>query len=607
MISDRLNSLRKVMLENGIDYYMIPTSDFHSSEYVSDFFKCREYMSGFTGSSGTLVVSKDEAGLWTDGRYFIQAEDQLKGSTINLFKSGNEGVPFIKDFLQQENCSKFGGNGITVGFDGRVMDVAYVTEIEKTVENIKIVSDMDLVGRIWKERPDFPSGQIYILEEEYTGCSSADKLAEIGRICREKDCEYHMISSLDDIAWILNLRGSDIANNPVFMSYLFLSEEESLLFCNISCIDDKTEKYLEDLGVKIKAYDSVFDYCENLDSGKNIKILLDPDTVNYRLYSTFKDKFEIVPAANPSGNMKAQKNDKELENIRKANITDGVAMVKFLRFLDGYKNDIDGPKITELDVAEKLLNFRRESDEFKDISFETIAAYGAHGAIVHYEPDEKSNIPVERKGFLLVDSGAQYLTGTTDITRTISLGELTEDMKKYYTAVLRGNLRLASAVFPNGATGANLDILAREPLWKLGKDYNHGTGHGIGYFLNVHEGPQNINWKIGRREGNKVPLAKGMIVSDEPGFYLEGEYGIRTENDVAVIEKEKNGYGTFLGFEVMTLAPIDMTPIVWEDMSKEEIEALNAYHKKVYEKLSPFLDGETAEWLKVHTMPYETI
>ena len=607
MVRDRIDRLRAAMKKSGIDYYLVPTSDFHSSEYVSDFFKCREYMSGFDGSAGTLVVSEHEAGLWTDGRYFIQAEEQLKGTGIKLYKSGNEGVPDIKEYLRKENIDRFSGNGITIGFDGRCMQISTIKEYEDNISNIRIVSDVDLVGSIWDSRPAFPADPIYIFKEEFAGCSPADKIAEIGRRFREKECDYHLISSLDDIAWILNLRGSDIACNPVFLSYLLFSEEDSVLFCNKASVGTDIEKYLENFGVRVMAYNEAFTYCRDIvknRSDRKEKLLLDPDTTNYRMYKVLSENFEIVLGENPSRQMKAVKNEKEIENLKEANVIDGVAMVKFLKWLDEYKNNPGYPDVTELGAADMLLRFRKESSEFIDISFETIAAYGEHAAIVHYEPTSETDITVERKGFLLVDSGAQYFKGTTDITRTIAMGALTDDMKKYYTAVLRGNLNLASAVFPSGVAGANLDILARGPLWKLEKDYNHGTGHGIGFFLNVHEGPQNINWKIGKRHGNEVPLVCGMVISDEPGFYLEGAFGIRTENDVTVVKRCENDYDTFLGFEILTLAPIDMTPVIWEDMTEEEISVLNEYHRKVYEKLSPYLDADTAKWLKEHTKPF---
>ena len=605
MIAERLSKLRAGMKNAGIDFYIIPTGDYHNSEYVSDFFKCREYMSGFTGSAGTLVVAENEACLWTDGRYFIQAEEELKGTEIILYRSGNPGVPRIKEYLAKKNGEYeiTAGKTITVGFDGRVRSVFEVRELEETVNGVKIISDVDLVGDIWTDRPSFPANPIYIFPEEYAGMGSGEKQAEIRRRCREKDCDYHMVASLDDIAWILNLRGSDIACNPVFLAYLFMSEDDAVLFCNKNSVDNKTEKYLEDLGVSVKDYDDVFEFCRTVKTSGKPKIFIDQGNMNYSLYKAISESFEPVLGDNPSTAMKAEKNSVEIENLREANVIDGIAMVKFLKWLDEYKNNPDIPLITETGAAEKLLEFRKESTEFIDISFDTISAYGAHGAIVHYEPTEKTDIPVERSGFLLVDSGAQYLKGTTDITRTIAMGDLDEDMKRFYTAVLKGNIRLSSAVFPKGLAGANLDILAREPIWKYEKDYNHGTGHGIGFFMNVHEGPQNINWKIGNRYGNTIPLACGMVTSDEPGFYLEGKFGIRIENDILTVKKSENEYGTFLGFEILTLAPIDLSPVIWEDMNDDEIEALVRYHQMVYDRLSPYLDKDTSEWLKKYISP----
>ncbi|MBO4509800.1 MAG: aminopeptidase P family protein [Lachnospiraceae bacterium] len=622
-IEERINRLLYEMKKENIDYYIIPTSDYHNSEYISDFFKCREYMSGFTGSAGTLVVSGLETILWTDGRYFIQAEEQLKNTGIKLYKSGNEGVPTIKEYLKKqcENASE-----ITIGFDGKVMDLSFVKALETELSelggiSIEINPTLDLVGRIWTDRPQITANEITIFPEQYAGKSASEKLNEVRLALSEKNAEYHVLASLDDIAWLLNLRGSDIECNPVFLSYIFISEDDAILFCHTDKVSSETKNYLSDIGIHLKEYDEIYDFLssykgeaysadyvsetadkksqdETTDNGKAGKMLLDPESVNYRLYTEASKHFEIVEAFNPSLGLKGTKNETEMENLREANVIDGVAMVKFLKWLDEYKNDASKATITELKAAEKLLEFRKESAEFLGISFETIAAYGAHGAIVHYEPTPETDILVERKGFLLVDSGGQYLKGTTDITRTIAMGELTDDMKKCYTAVLKGNLRLSSAVFPKGLAGANLDILARGPLWQLEKDYNHGTGHGIGYYLNVHEGPQNINWKITQRYGNTVPFACGMVTSDEPGFYLAGEFGIRIENDILTVVKKENDYGTFLGFEVLTLAPIDLTPVILEDLTREETEALKDYHNMVYDKLSPYLDKETAEWLK---------
>lgn len=627
------------MASEGIDIYIIPTSDFHQSEYVSDYFKCREFMSGFTGSAGTLLVTDKNAGLWTDGRYFLQAEEQLEGSGIELFRSGNEGVPTIIEYVEKEfrEFTQNTDGPFCIGFDGRVTDTAFGLKLEETLSKCSAMTaaetssegassytikyDSDLVDRLWDNRPALPANPIYSLSEDFTGRSTADKLTEIRKYMKENNCDFHLLTSLDDIAWLLNMRGSDVACNPVFLSYLLIGLEEVTLFCNIEALEKEAALSLNTLGISIQPYNGVYSYCSGLISGS--RVLLDSDHVNYSLYSILSHGGQIVNKPNPSTMLKSRKNNTEIENLRLANLKDGVAMVKFLAWLDSANGN---EPLTEVSVAEKLLEFRKEKNikahyteaagmkeesrqvypdlsevDFLDISFDTISGYGAHGAIVHYEPTPESDIPVESKGFLLVDSGAQYRQGTTDITRTIAMGPLTEEMKKHYTAVLRGNLALASAVFPAGTAGANLDILARKPLWDLRLDYNHGTGHGIGYFLNVHEGPQSFHWRLGSRKGNTVPLEPGMVITDEPGVYITGSHGIRTENDLLVIENSTNEFGKFYSFEVLTLCPIDKRPIIPEELTCDERAALNAYHRHVFESLSPYLDENERSWLKEAT------
>jgi len=591
MISERIKALRQEMLKENIDYYIIPTSDFHQSEYVGDYFKCREFISGFTGSNGSLVISQTEAGLWTDGRYFLQAASQLEGSGIELWRSGNEGVPTIEEYLKE--MLLLSRSRMNIGFDGRVIDIAWGRRLERelteTPNPFSIKYKQDLVDRIWSDRPALSANPIYILDEKYAGRSAADKLTSVRSIMKENNCNSHVLSSLDDIAWLLNLRGSDVACNPVFLSYLIVEERSCTLFVNESAVNAEVRAYLDSLNISVMPYNDIYSYCFHG------YVLLNEGTVNYSLYKTITTMAQVVNKPNPTTAMKAVKNLIEIENIRKVNITDGVAMVKFLAWLD--KNNGKIP-MTELSISDKLLEFRKESPDFVDISFDTISGYAAHGAIVHYEPTKESDIAVESKGFLLIDSGAQYPGGTTDITRTIAMGPLTEEMKLHYTAVLKGNLALSAVHFPAGISGANLDVLARRALWEMGLDFNHGTGHGLGCFLNVHEGPHNMHWRIGIRKSNTIPFEPGMLITDEPGLYITGSHGIRTENDLLVVDDKCTEYGKFYRFEVLTLCPIDKAGIIIDMLNQDEKNTLNAYHQRVYDLLSPYLEGETLDWLK---------
>lgn len=599
MIKERLSSLRREMKKESLDYYIVSDSDFHNSEYVGEHFKCRKYMTGFTGSNGTLLLGETEALLWTDGRYFLQAEKELEGTGITLCRSGEPGVPTIREYL----CSIGGKKTVTVGFNGRV--TGFMTGKNLETDGVTLKYDIDLVGRIWSDRPAMVSAPISIFTEEYAGQSAGSKLSAIRNYMWENGCGAHLLTSLDDIAWILNLRGNDIACNPVFLAYLIVFRDSAILFCNPEAVDNAARQYLNELNVIIMPYGSVYGYlAEKLPAENNkLRILADKTRLTYSLVKILAEHFETVNLKNPSEAMKAAKNDTEKECIRKANIIDGVAMVRFLCWLDGRLGSSDLSGLTELSVSEKLLEFRKQSADFVDVSFETIAAYGPHGAIVHYEPTPETDIPVTRDGFLLVDSGAHYIYGTTDITRTIPTGDLPYEFCEHYTAVLRGNIALASAVFPHGVSGANLDVLARLPLWQSGLDFNHGTGHGIGFMLNVHEGPQNISWSIGKRAGNTYPLAPGMLISDEPGVYIAQSHGIRIENDIMVVPAFTNEYGSFYGFEVMTLCPIDLRPVITEKLTYCERDFLNRYHQTVFERLSPFLENNEKEWLKQACKP----
>ncbi len=588
MIKKRIALLREVMKQNNVDIYIVPTSDFHNSEYVGDYFKAREYMSGFTGSAGTLVVTKDKAGLWTDGRYFLQAADQLEGSDIELMKIGEEGVPEINTFIADELC-----DNQVVGFDGRLFSVLGGIKLYEAVNQKggKINPGLDLVNNIWNDRPSLSAKPVIYLSEEYSGKASSVKFEEIRDCMAKKDCDYHIVTSLDDIAWILNLRGSDVDCNPVFLSYLLIGKENAVLFANETVFAEHKD-YLSSLNIMLKPYNDIYEYVKTINRGSSF--MIDENKLNYSLYAILNELHTVKPLPNPSTALKAEKNETEMNNLREANIVDGVAMVKFLYWLD---TRIGKEKITEISAANKLEEFRKLGKNYVGLSFDTISGYNAHGAIIHYEPTPETDIEVEPNGLLLVDSGAQYLNGTTDITRTIAVGPLTEEMKHHYTMVLRGHLDLEKAKFKEGCNGANLDILARAPFWDEAEDYNHGTGHGVGFFLNVHEGPQNFHWNTARRP-SLTPLKEGMVITDEPGIYIEGKYGVRIENDLLCVKDTKNEYGQFMKFEALTLCPIDLRPVNFGEMTKAEIKCLDDYHDMVVKKLTPFLTADEAAWLK---------
>ena len=557
-ITERLNVLRELMKEKKIDAYLVPTDDFHGSEYVGDYFKCRKYITGFTGSAGTAVIMQDMAGLWTDGRYFIQAADQLRGSTIELFRSGEPGVPTVHQFLA-EKLEK----SMCLGFDGRTVSAKEAEELEKLLEekNITFAVNEDLIGEIWRERPALSCEPVMELDVKWAGESRKDKIAGIREQMKAKKANIFILTSLDDIAWLLNIRGNDIHCCPVVLSYLIMTDTEVRLYANAAAFSEEICTNLADDGVKIYPYEDVYSYVQTISEDK--KILLSKDSVNSRLVSNIPCNVTIVDEPNLTLLPKAVKNQTEMDNERTAHIKDGVAVTKFIRWM---KTNVAKERITELGAAEKLYQFRSEQEHFIGDSFDPIIAYGKHAAIVHYSATEETDIPLEARGMVLADTGGHYLEGTTDITRTIVLGPVTEKEKKYFTAVLRGNLNLAAAKFKYGCTGLNLDYLARGPLWELGEDYNHGTGHGVGYLLNVHEGPNSFRWK--NLPGNPAPvLEEGMITSDEPGYYLENEFGIRHENLVLCKKAEKTPFGQFMCFESLTMVPFDLDGVDPEQMS----------------------------------------
>ncbi len=593
----RLDALRSEMLAAGTDVYYVPGGDFHMSEYISDYFKCREYLSGFDGSNGEMVITADGAYLWTDGRYFLQADEQLQGTGITLMKMGQPECPVLSDFIR--DALK---DGDSLGFDARLVPAFFFDTIKKKTagKDIAFITDIDLVGNIWNDRPSLPSGKAWILDDSYTGMSFDEKISKVREKLTEDGCDMLVLSSLDDIAWLFGFRGNDIDFNPVTLSYALITGDKSVLYMDEDkCVDIR--ETLEGKGVEIKGYEEIFCDLKAMDTA--LKVSLDRSCTNLKLTSSLPGNVKIIDKPSPTVLLKACKTETEIENERKAHVSDGAALTKILYYLkkiQGSSELLEG-KITELDVAKKLLSYREEAEDFKGESFAPIVATGAHGAIIHYEPTPETDVPLENNTLVLLDTGGHYMRGTTDVTRTVLIGNATEKMKKLYTAVLKGNINLAGTVFKKGTCGRTLDILARKPLWELGYDYNHGTGHGVGYLLNVHEGPQNIS--TGSRVSGNTTFELGMITSDEPGVYLAGEFGIRTENMMVCVPKGKNDFGEFYGFETLTMAPFDRDLIVLEDMTENEIKAVDEYHRKVYDSLKDLLDEETSKWLAEVTRP----
>lgn len=582
-MKEEILKLQSLLKKNKINAYLVPTSDFHGSEYLSDYFKEREYLSGFTGSAGTLIVTQETAYLWTDGRYFLQAEKELADSGITLCKLGEEGVLTVDEFLKT-TLKK----GDTLAFDGKLISAFKVLNWEKNL-NVKLLNK-NFTDFIWQDRPPLPEQPIYFLDEKYCGEQTTSKLQKIRKDMKKSNCNGHLISSLEDIAWILNLRGNDILNTPVALAYLYLSENNGTLFISEKVLTDDITKKLAENNITVSPYQNI--YKEICKLSKHKKVLLDLNSVNYSLYKSISGK--TVDNRNPSTILKAIKNPTEIQNLKNCHIKDGVAVTEFMIWL---KDNVGKTEITEISAADYLENCRKKQDGFISLSFDTISAYQQNGAMVHYSAAKESNATIKASGMLLVDSGGQYFDGTTDITRTFILGAISNEAKLHYTTVLRSMLSLASAKFLYGATGSNLDILAREPLWQLSLDYKHGTGHGVGYLLSVHEGPNAFS-----KNSNTV-FQEGMVTTDEPGIYLENKYGIRIENELLCCKDIKNEYGQFMRFETLTLAPIDVDGIDTSYMTEFEISALNSYHELVFKKLSPFFNGENLEKLRKYTSP----
>ena len=595
-ITQRLEDLREVMRREHLAACIFPSTDPHQSEYVADHWKGREWISGFNGSAGTAVVTLTAAALWTDSRYFLAAEEQLKGTEYQLMKLKIEGTPTVAEWIGRE-C----GPGAEVAVDGMVNATNAVRDLIGDLRKqggITLRTNFDPLKLIWKDRPAIPENPVEIYPLEYAGEATHDKIGRIRRALRERHADGMLMAALDDIAWTLNLRGTDVHCNPVFVSYLLISSQTVTLYINKVKLPADVLAYLKAEGVKVEDYDQV----ENgLKAYFEYNILLDPDEVNYRLYEVVRSKgqqngsakTEIVEAESPVKRMKTVKNATEIAGFRSAMLKDGIAMVKFLYWLSGYIGKPEISELTEIAIDEKLTSLRAEQPLYRDISFDTIAGYGSHAAIVHYEATPETDIPLQPKGMLLLDSGAQYLDGTTDITRTIALGPLTDLEKHIYTLVLKGHIQIELCKFPSGSSGTQIDILARKDMWREGLNYLHGTGHGVGTYLNVHEGPHQF-----RMEWKPAPLVAGMTITDEPGIYLPDRCGARTENTLLIVPYKETEFGKFLQFESLTLCPIDKSPIIKEMLLQEEVDWLNDYHRHVAETLSPYLSEDEAEWLR---------
>ena len=592
VIQERIAALRKVMEREGVDYYMVPTADFHNSEYVDQYFKMREYLSGFTGSNGTLVVSAGEAGLWTDGRYFIQAENELKGTGIRLFRMLDEGVPTIQEYLQAKMKE-----GQTLGFDGRVVDTAFGCRLEKALSDKKIIFayDKDLADEVWADRTGLPSHPVMVLEEAICGRTAGEKMAEVRSVMEKEGTDAFLLSKLDDIMWLFNIRGGDVECNPVALSYAYLTAKECFLFIQETEVTDALREHAAKYGIVLKKYDETADFLKNRTEKECV--LYDGRNTSYALYRTLTEKGECRDAKNPTELMKAVKNEVELAHMEEVYLKDSAAVCRFIYWL---KKNVGKMKITEVTAADYLDHLRSEIDGYLDLSFPTIAGYKENAAMMHYEATPDNCKELEAEGMLLVDSGGQYLGGTTDVTRTIVLGPVSEEIREHFTAVAVGMLQLTNARFLYGCTGRNLDILARQPMWDRNIDYKCGTGHGVGYILNVHEGPQGIRWRFTEGQTEAV-IEAGMDVTNEPGVYIEGSHGIRTENVMVAQNGVKNGDGQFMYFDTLTYVPIDLHGIEPSLLEPGQLKLLNDYHKAVYEKISPLLTEEERLWLKEET------
>ena len=586
-VSERIAKLRALMAEKGIDAYVVPTADFHQSEYVGEHFKARKYITGFSGSYGTAVICQDDAGLWTDGRYFFQATNELEGSGVRLMKMFVGDTPSVTEYLADKIPE-----GGKVGFDGRVLSMDEGKEYEDALspKNISIDYEEDLIDQIWEDRPPLSDKPAFFLDEKYSGESSAHKLERVRKIMKDNGATVHIIASLDDTGWLLNVRGDDIDFFPLLLSYSIVRMDGVDLYVDETKLNDRILEEFKKVNVTLHPYNDIYEDIKKLDASETA--LIDPMKMNYALYKNIPCK--IVEAANPTILMKAMKNDVELENIKEAHIKDGIAITKFMYWI---KTRYDKEDITELSSADKLTSLRAAQEGYIRDSFEPLCAFADHAAMMHYSATEESNYKLEPRDLFLVDSGGQYFDGTTDITRTFALGELTEEEKYHFTTVARAMIRLSDVKFLHGVNGYYLDILARGILWNEGLNYNHGTGHGVGHVLNVHEGPN--GFRLDNKES--AILEEGMITTNEPGFYKAGSHGIRLENEMLCVKGEKNEFGQFMEFEPITIAPIDLDAINVELMKEDEKAYLNEYHKMVFDTVSPFLTTEETNWLKEYT------
>lgn len=591
----KIGQLRDRMKELGIDAYLVPTADFHESEYVGEFFKCRHFLTGFNGTAGTAVITMDKAGLWTDGRYFVQAEEQLSGSEIKLYRMGEPEFPTLDEFLEEElpvdGC---------LGFDGRVVnsELGYGLRNLLQEKNVTINCSKDLVGEIWTSRPAMSCEPIWSLDVKYAGKSTVEKLSDLRDAMKKNKAQIHLMTALDEIAWLFNLRGNDIVNNPVFLSYALITQDEAYLYVQKEAIKEDTKMGKEVCAALAEAKVQVKEYAEFLQDVaalKNEKILLERKKASFAVCESIDASCRIIDEMNPCATMKAVKNATEIENMRKAHLKDGIAVTKFMYWL---KHTIGTCDMTEMTAAHKIEELRAEQGNYIEPSFVTIAAYKENAAMCHYHPSDEVCKKLKPEGLLLVDSGGQYLEGTTDITRTYALGPLTEKEKEYYTIVAAAMLKVSTMKFLHGCRGINLDYTIREAFWKRGLDFAHGTGHGVGYLSNVHERPNGLRWKVVPERQDSAVIEPGMICSDEPGLYFAGDFGTRTENLILCVEDEKNEYGQFLKFEFLTKAPIDLEALDTRFMDDADIERLNTYHKDVYETISPYMNEEEKEWLK---------